>query len=183
MNDMPHGYTICAAEARHLPFLNAIELAAATIFPPGFLPAHVLLDKVPMPILERAMEESLLWVALDGGTEPVGYLLMQRQDDSLLLAQLDVHPAHGRKGLGKALVEKGIDEAGRRGGADIFLTTFANIRWNAPFYAQCGFVEIPENAQPEFIKAILREERNHGLEHRVAMRYNKKRNAALIGEV
>lgn len=172
MKDAPNGYTICRAEAWHLPFLNAVELAAATIFPPEFLPPHVLLDRVPMPVLEKAQEESLLWVAVEEGKEPVGYALMQICGDSALLAQMDVHPGHGRKGLGRALVERAIEEAGRKDTANLYLTTFANIRWNAPFYAKCGFVEVPENEHPGFIESILREERNHGLDNRIAMRYN-----------
>lgn len=173
MKNVPSGYTICPAEAWHLPFLNSIEMAAATIFPPAFLPPHVLLDKVPLPTLKKAMEHSLLWVALAEEEDPVGYALMRLYDNSALLAQMDVLPGHGRKGLGKALVERVIEEAERKGATNLYLTTFANIRWNAPFYAKCGFVEVPAGDQPEFIKTILHEERNHGLENRIAMRYNR----------
>lgn len=172
MNAMPAGYTICQAEARHLPFLNEIEMAASTIFPLGFLPAHVLLDKMPLPILREAMEQSRLWVALHERENPVGYAVLQIVDNGALLAQMDVHPDHGRKGLGTALVKRVIEESRAKGVLDLYLTTFANIRWNAPFYAKCGFVELPASEQPEFIKTILQEEQKHGLKDRIAMRYS-----------
>lgn len=165
-------YAICRAEARYLPFLNDIEMAAATIFPPGFLPAHVLLDKVPIPVLREAMEQSRLWVALLGPAKPVGYALLQIVADGTLLAQMDVHPEHGRKGLGTALVKQVIEEIRAKDIPALYLTTFANVRWNAPFYAKCGFVVLPADEQSEFIKDILRVEQEHGLENRVAMRYS-----------
>lgn len=170
MKAVPAGYSICHANADHLPFLNGIEMAAATIFPPGFLPAHVLLDAVPQPVLRKAMDESRLWVALREGEKPVGYALLEFRDYAALLAQIDVHPDHGGKGLGAALVGRVVAEAMKKGVRGLYLTTFADVRWNAPFYAKCGFVELREDEAPEFIKTILREEREHGLTNRVAMR-------------
>ena len=172
MITIPTGYGICRANAAHLPFLNDIERAAATIFPPGFLPAHVLLDAVPPPVLQEAMEESRLWVALHEKEKPVGYALLEFRDNAALLAQIDVYPDHGGKGLGAALVGKVVAEAMSRGTPELYLTTFADVRWNAPFYAKCGFVALREDEMPEFIKVILQEEREHGLVNRVAMRHH-----------
>ncbi len=172
MINTPINYGICQADVTHLPFLNSIEMAAATIFPPGFLPAHVLLDKVPLTILREAMEQSCLWVVLHEGRTPVGYALFQARDGATLLAQLDVHPDQGRKGLGAALVNHVIGEVKKRDLLPLYLTTFANIRWNAPFYSKLGFLEIPPDDQPDFIRAILQEEQRHGLDNRIAMRYH-----------
>ncbi|MCD8140000.1 MAG: GNAT family N-acetyltransferase [Planctomycetaceae bacterium] len=168
----PEGYRICLASAGHVPLLHDIERAAATIFPPGYLPAHVLHDAVPQPFLRQAMEESRLWVALQGrgrGT-PVGYALLEFRDDTALLAQIDVHPEHGGKGVGRALVRRVVARVVDQAVPALYLTTFADIRWNAPFYASCGFVTLPENDQPDWIKTILQDEREHGLMNRVAMR-------------
>ena len=74
--------------------------------------------------------------------------------------------------MGKALVERVIDETGNKNAPSLYLPTFANIPWNAPFYEKCDFLENSINEQPEIIKTILREERNHGLDNGSAMRYN-----------
>ena len=166
---VPCGYAIAPAKAEHIPLLNDIELAAAAIFPPGSIPERVLSERVPIPVLTEAMEKGRLLVALDVHSTPVGYALLQISDNAALLAQLDVHPDHGRKGLGTALVMRIMEQARLMGLADLYLTTFSHVPWNAPWYAKQGFAILKEEEQPEFIKKILWEEQKRGLEHRVAM--------------
>ncbi len=167
---IPPGYAIHAALPEHVPYLNAIELAAAAIFPPGSIPAHILAERVPEPILADAVRDGRLWVVLDAGVRPVGYGLLQFVDGFALLAQMDVHPDHGRKGLGTALIRHVAAAARSRGAKFLYLTTFAHVPWNAPFYARLGFAELTETEQPEAIRDILAEERKRGLENRTAMR-------------
>lgn len=81
-----------------------------------------------------------------------------------------MHPAHGRKGLGTALVTRIVDLARRRGAPALYLTTFAHVPWNAPFYARLGFSPVPEDRQPQAIRETLAEEHAMGLTDRVAMR-------------
>ena len=168
--NIPPGYALKAAQAGHIPFLNAIELAAAAMFPPGSIPAHILADRVPESTLMAAMRDGTLWVVLDADARPVGYGLLQFVDGLALLAQLDVHPDHGRKGLGTALIARIVEAARERGAEFLYLTTFTHVAWNAPFYAKLGFAEIPEAEQPCAIRDILAEEKARGLENRAAMR-------------
>jgi|GEM_PF-349564 N-acetylglutamate synthase and related acetyltransferases len=169
--DVPSGYTIHRAEPEHLPFLNGIELAAASIFPTGFLSDAVRSESVPMPVLEEAMNNAHLWVALEKKNQcPVGYALLQIHNGFALLAQMDVHPKHGRKGLGTALVHRVIDAALSENFAELYLTTFSHIPWNAPFYSKLGFERLEPEEEPFFIQVILKEERARGLTNRVAMR-------------
>ena len=149
-------YTIEQAAPEHVPLLNAIELAAVDIFPPGFLPAHILEDKVPLDVLDRAREQGLLWVVLDGGQAPVGYALVQLIDGHVLLAQMDVHPDHGRKGLGAALVGRVARQVRTMGFSALYLTTFSHIPWNAPFYERLGFRRMEQGDQPLFLQEIVR---------------------------
>ena len=168
--NIPADYALVAATPAHIPLLNAIELAAAAIFPPGSLPEHILADRMPQSTLAQAMRDGTLWVVLDAGARPVGYGLLQFVDGLALLAQLDVHPDHGRKGLGTALVRRIAKAARERGAKFLYLTTFTHVAWNGPFYAKLGFAEIPEAEQPCAIRDILAEEKARGLENRAAMR-------------
>ena len=163
-------YFIRRAEAHHISSLNAIELAAAAIFPPGSIPEHILADRVPLDMLQAAQKENMLWVAVDDRDSPVGYLLLQIVTGLPLLAQLDVHPTHGRKGLGTALIAHGIAHVQEMGFNNIYLTTFSHVQWNAPFYGNLGFKVMDEQELPEPILKILQEERIRGLGNRVAMR-------------
>ena len=116
------------------------------------------------------MHAKRLWVALTPGEEPVGYLLLQVLESIALLAQVDVHPDHGRKGVGTALIAAGIRHAEEAGFPALYLTTFAHVPWNAPFYERLGFTVLPEEEIPEVMAGILQEERARGLTDRVAMR-------------
>lgn len=76
---------------------------------------------------------------------PVGFAHVMDADGHAHLEQLSVDPAHGRNGIGRALTLASIDEARRRGYSRMTLRTYAELPWNAPFYASCGFLEsIPE---------------------------------------
>ena len=170
MTSLPEGYAIRQAEPGHVPLLNDIELAAAALFPPGSIPESILSDSLPLDVLWSARDEGMLWVALDHGNDPVGYALLRMVDGFALLAQLDVHPDHGRKGIGTALVHCVIGQVREMGVAELYLTTFAHVRWNAPFYEKLGFQIVGTGERPGFMEDILREEGKRGLSNRVAMK-------------
>jgi 8-oxo-dGTP pyrophosphatase MutT (NUDIX family)/GNAT superfamily N-acetyltransferase len=68
------------------------------------------------------------------------------------LEQLSVHPDAGRNGIGTMLLRAVLGEALDRGHDRITLVTFADVPWNAPWYARRGFVEVtgdlPEHLLP-----------------------------------
>lgn len=163
------GYIIRPAKPEHLPLLHTIERAAATIFPPGTIPDHILADRVPLTTLQEAQAAGRLWLALAADDKAVGYALLQRVDGYALLAQLDVHPAHGQQGLGTVLVQRVIQQVRTAGLPALYLTTFSHVPWNAPFYQKRGFRPLSTAEQPPFIQNILHEERARGLQNRVAM--------------
>lgn len=169
-----NGYSICLAEDRHIPALNAIELASAMLFPRESLPEWIFTDCLPRTVLENARKEHLLWVAVQhqkGMQErPVGYVLVQIVEGLALVAQMDVHPQHGRKGLGRALLTHAIQQVRERGFTALYLTTFTNVPWNAPFYDKMGFVTMDKRDLPRTITQILCKERACGLRNRVGMR-------------
>ena len=164
------GYTIELASPAHVPLLAAIEIGAAGIFPPGSIPEHIRSDAVPESVLLDALREGLLWVAIAEDGRPVGYALVQLVGDAALLAQMDVHPRHMRKGIGSMLIWRVAEYLKLRGKVALYLTTFGHIPWNAPFYAKRGFEALKKGREPLFLKKILDEEKRHGLTHRIAMR-------------
>ena len=168
--ELPHEYHIELASPAHVPLLAAIEIAAAGIFPPGSIPEHIRSDSVPESVLREAVWEGLLWVALAQAGRPVGYALVQLVEDAALLAQMDVHPDHMRKGIGSALIGHVAEHLRLREKTALYLTTFRHIPWNAPFYAKLGFAALNAAKIPLFLNEILDEEKRYGLTSRIAMR-------------
>ena len=81
-------------------------------------------------------------------------------------------PRHGRRGIGRGLIETAADWARERGLHDLTLTTFAAVPWNAPYYERLGFTVVADDDQPAELRRIRDLERARGLDRwpRVAMR-------------
>ena len=68
-----------------------------------------------------------------------------------------------RRGIGSALVRASLAEAAALGARTMTLCTYADLAWNAPFYAALGFARLE---RPTGFTAEVREvERLLGLEH------------------
>ena len=167
---IPQGYTMEQATADHVPLLAAIEVAAAGIFPSGSIPDHIRSDFTPVDKLHEAVQNGLLWAALDQAGNPVGYAYVRLVDHAALLAQIDVHPDHMRKGIGAALIGQVAEGLRQRRMSALYLTTFTHVPWNAPFYARLGFTALEDADTPLFLKDILEEEKRCGLTSRIGMR-------------
>lgn len=165
-----NGYQLRRGTPADFATLNDIEQAAAQRFPPGSLPAEVREDKLPFSVLAQACQQDMLWVIEDASAMPVGYVVMEQLAGLTLLAQIDVHPAHGRRGLGTALITHALAQVQAQGVSDVWLTTFSSVPWNAPFYQKLGFCLMDEKSAPQAIQDILHQERARGLQQRVAMR-------------
>ena len=163
-------YRIAIARPSDLPLLGAIELAAAALLA-GHAPQSVLDAVTPLDELEEAASQNLLWVALADDV-PVGFAHVKLlEPQNAHLHELDVHPRHGRRGLGRKLVLAVCDWAAANG-HEVTLCTFRDVPWNMPFYARLGFeVLAPDELSPA-LAAIVADEAERGLEpaHRVVMR-------------
>lgn len=157
------GYSIRAAQAEQIPALPAIELAAAQLLR-GYAPESALTETTDVRTFADAARDGRLWVASAGNT-PVGFALVKMLARDLPhLEEIDVDPAHGRRGLGTALVKAVRECATDSGYVWLTLTTFRAVPWNLPFYARMGFVEIPrETLRPE-LAAVVSEEAHRGLD-------------------
>jgi len=124
--------------------------------------------------------EGRLWVALDPAGGPIGFALAGTDDDTAHLLELAVHPDHGRRGVGRQLVEVVVAWARDRGRRAVVLTTFAEVPWNAPFYERLGFRRLEATELSPTLARTLREEEAEGLHGRVAMRLDLMRPAPYV---
>lgn len=169
---MPAGYAIAPARAEDLPALPAIERAAARLLQ-GHAPESVLEETTDDRTLADAARHGRLWVARIGGAA-VGFALVEMLADDLPhLDEVDVDPAHGRRGVGTALVRSVCEWVAASGYSSVTLTTFRAVAWNLPFYARLGFVEIPRDRLRPELAAVVANEAARGLapETRAVMEY------------
>jgi GNAT superfamily N-acetyltransferase len=164
-------YTIAAARPSDLPQLPAIELAAAALLA-GHAPASVLAETTSQADLEDARRRGHLWVALADDV-PVGFAHIRALEPGIAhLEEIDVHPEHGRRGLGGRLVITVCAWAAANGYSCVTLTTFRDVPWNMPFYARLGFEEILPAELGAALLSVIEDETRRGLDpdRRVAMR-------------
>ncbi len=107
-------------------------------------------------------------VADDAGT-PVGFVACKTIDEEAYLAELDVIPAYARRGIGSLLALAVADWAKSQGFSYLTLTTYADLPFNAPFYARLGF-EIFAPVTGSTLAAILEKQATRLGDGRVAMR-------------
>jgi GNAT superfamily N-acetyltransferase len=171
----PH-YSITAARPQDVTRLPAIELAAARLLA-GHAPESVLNETTAWDVLQKAQQEGRLSVALADDVA-VGFAHVEVIDHGTAhLAEMDVDPAHGRRGLGTRLVAHVCDWAASNGYASVTLTTFRDVPWNMPFYARLGFEVVAPAELSAALSAIVENEARRGLDprRRAVMRYIARR--------
>jgi 4-diphosphocytidyl-2-C-methyl-D-erythritol kinase len=150
------------AQPGHVAALCAIERKAVQLFRghPAW-PAYAAVS-MPVELLRQGIERGLVWVALDEAGKPLGFIWLGEEpgDGIIGVAEIDVLPEHGRRGIGAALLEHACNWAREAGYRRVDLGTLADVPWNAPFYARHGFAAVDKNA-PAFAYARQRD-REHG---------------------
>jgi len=164
------GYRIVQADEELLHSLPAIEQAAVALFDAVDLPPALRQKTIAVEELLSAANQGHLWVAVSSTDEPVGFALVSVQDDTVHLEEMDVHSAHVRQGIGRALVQTICDRAREQGFEAVTLTTFRRLAWNAPFYARLGFVSLSESELTLMLTARQQNEAKLGLSNRTAMK-------------
>ena len=164
-------YRVTAARPEDLSRLAAIELAAAQLLT-GHAPESVLRETTSPDVLTQAQRDGHLWVAL-GDDVPVGFAHVEIVErDAVHLEEIDVHPDHGRRGLGARLIGHVCHWAASKGYDAVTLTTFRDVPWNSPFYARLGFEVVPPEKVSASLREIIEDEERRGLDpsRRVVMK-------------
>jgi ribosomal protein S18 acetylase RimI-like enzyme len=142
---LPQGYYVRPARPEDCPLLPVVERASTELFRGTGLvdfegPEETLAR--PQKYFDVGAATRLLWVAETSGKEVVGFALCEIIEGNFYLTELSVHPSHGRKGLGRVLTLTICQAARERYLLPVYLSTFRNVPWNAPFYARLGFKEV-----------------------------------------
>jgi GNAT superfamily N-acetyltransferase len=158
-------YAIRRARREELSRLPAIEDEAGRLFE-GVVPLPDEDEDDPDPVepFARAQAAGLLWVAADAGDAPVAFAMFEELGGALHLEEIDVHPDHMRQGLGARLIDAAAAWARELGYAEITLTTFREVPWNAPYYERLGFRERPEAEWAPALRARVADEASRGLD-------------------
>jgi len=159
-------FLIERADPSQVDALCAIERAAVQLFRGHPAWASYSAMSIPPELLQLAISRGLVWVALDEVREPVGFVWLDTDAGGgvIGIADIDVLPAHGQRGIGAALLEHACEWARAAGYRRIDLGTLADVRWNAPFYAKHGFAVVDKN-DPAFAYARDRDRENGFPDH------------------
>jgi len=163
---------IRAARESDLAVMQDVERAAGCWFREIGMPQIADDEPLPLEELDQYRRDDRAWVAVDDGDVPAAYLIADMVDGSLHIEQVSVHPRAARRGIGRLLLEHAAAYAAARGISGLTLTTFAEVPWNAPYYARCGFRVLDESELSPGMRAVRDREIAHGLHRwpRVYMR-------------
>lgn len=92
------------------------------------------------------------WLALADG-EPAGFAAIGTADGAPYLDQLSVRRTTMRRGLGTRLLRHALAESAAAGA--LWLTTYAHVPWNRPFYERHGFLVVDEAECGPVVRAHL----------------------------
>lgn len=143
-------------DAEHFP---AIERSAAQAFA-SVEGLETLVDGWTIPAeRHRLLIAKCHCLTASVGGEVAGFLVAERFGRALHIWEMSVAEPFQRRGIGAGLVRAcGIDAA-NAGCQSVTLTTFAEVPWNAPFYARLGFERIADVALWPRLALLLKQER------------------------
>jgi ribosomal protein S18 acetylase RimI-like enzyme len=120
--------------------LGAIELSAARIFATVGLTDIAEGEPTSLEFIDAvARAGAVLVAATSDGDRPVGFALVGFLDQAAHIHELSVAEAHGRRGLGRRLIEEACKFAVDGGRQAVTLSTFRDVPWNGPYYQRLGF--------------------------------------------
>ena len=174
-------YRIRVARPHEVPRLREIEDEAGTIFSGLGLIDEALDASFPLDDLARLVGLGQVWVGCLEDDLPVGMVIASVRDGAVYVEEMDVLPAHGRRGLGARLLGRVCIWAEAQGHAAVTLSTFRDVPWNGPFYRKHGFRDLQPAEWTPGMRAIRETEERQGL--RVEARVFMRRDLGGVGRV
>ena len=123
-----------------------------------------ILDMPPASIaaLEFGRRHDRLWIATSPLGRPIGFALTKLKGGTAWLDQLSVLDRWQRHGFGAALIDRTVRQARTLGFDTLYLSTYRDVPWNAPFYARRGFSVVPRGQWPRALRVQFMLENSHG---------------------
>ncbi|MCW8808587.1 MAG: 4-(cytidine 5'-diphospho)-2-C-methyl-D-erythritol kinase [Rhodanobacter sp.] len=153
-------FSIERAEPNQISTLCAIERKAVQLFRghPAW-PAYAAMS-IPPELLLQAVSRGLVWVARND-MAVVGFVWLDADlgRSRIGIAEIDVLPEYGQRGIGAALLEHACTWAQAAGYRRVDLGTLTDVPWNGPFYAKHGFSPV-DKRDPTFAFARERDREN-----------------------
>jgi N-acetylglutamate synthase-like GNAT family acetyltransferase len=116
----------------------------------------------PLGKLKRLIRKEQVWVCARGSSL-AGAIILSALRKTAYVEELAVRRDCGRRGIGTRLVGRGIIWACEKELDSIYLSTFASVPWNAPFYRKLGFTDIDPDRWTSAMRRIRRTEEAQGL--------------------
>jgi GNAT superfamily N-acetyltransferase len=160
LDALPLGVSLRAAHARELRRIADIDDDAGTLYAEAGIFVDLPIDSPYVEAEARRWRASLaagrVWLAVDSRDQPLAFVSCGFVDGAPYVEQLSVRRAHMRRGLGRALLGRAIAFAS---GQSLWLTTYAHLPWNGPYYERAGFVMVPPPEHGPELRATLELER------------------------
>lgn len=154
------GLQLRRARPDELDAIVALDDAATTLYTQAGLDFALAPDH-PFVVAEiarwaTAIDAGLARVAAAEDGRLLGFMTLGHVDGAPYLDQLAVHPDAMRRGLGSALLRQAFDWCGAQ---PLWLTTYAHLPWNRPWYERHGFRHVPEQRCGPQMRRILADQR------------------------
>jgi GNAT superfamily N-acetyltransferase len=108
---------------------------------------------------QRSAKLERTFLAVDRQGTAVGFAALDLVDGLPYLDQLAVRTAAMRRGIGRLLLGRAAEWARASGGTELWLSTYAHLPFNRPYYERHGYVVVPEPACGPGIRQHLDEQR------------------------
>ena len=148
------------AKSDDLQILVAIDDEASELYAKAGLKFEFEKDH-PFVVAEKlrwanAIEKGLAHVAVNNKDTPIAFSTLSYVDGEPYLDQIAVLLSYMRCGVGASLLNHAISWSS---GRPLWLTTYAHLPWNRPYYERHGFVTINEGECGAELCAVLQEQR------------------------
>ena len=157
-------YRIRSARESDIPHLPGIEQRASELFASTPFAVEAEASCLSEEFHREQVSMQLTWVAADADDTPVAFAAVVMLGGRPHLHELSVDPDHGRRGIGRRLVEAVCEWARAAGHGGVTLSTYRDVPWNAPFYERMGFRVLAESELDESLRDLRSEETRDGLD-------------------